>query len=240
MSALHRAIVACCLMIVTAVGAWALVPRHKLADQLGPLNLEEIIPMSFGDWETLPKAHGGIVNPQQAELLSQIYTQTLARTYVNRRTGEAMMLSIAYGEDQRDGMQLHYPEVCYPAQGFQVLSNRKGSLSSDSGEIPVRHLETYAGQRFEPITYWTVVGEHATLGGLDKKFAEMKYSLRGQIPDGLLFRVSSISRDSDAAFRQQGSFARELLQAVSATVLPRVAGPVAMRSGGSPAGKDSR
>lgn len=220
---IRRALGALILMLVAALGAWALTPTHKLADQLGPLDLEAAIPTEFGDWQMLPASSGGIVNPQQTAVIEQIYTQTLSRTYLNRRTGEAVMLSIAYGEDQRDGMALHYPEVCYPAQGFQVKSNKKGTLRLDQGEIPVRRLETFAGQRFEPVTYWTMIGEHATLGGLDKKLTEMQYSLRGQIPDGLLFRVSSINRESSRAFESQGQFVAALLPALTPQASVRLA-----------------
>lgn len=220
---IRRALGALVLMLVAALGAWALTPTHKLADQLGPLDLEAVIPTEFGDWQMLPASSGGIVNPQQTAVIELIYTQTLSRTYLNRRTGEAVMLSIAYGEDQRDGMALHYPEVCYPAQGFQVKSNKKGTLRLDQGEIPVRRLETFAGQRFEPVTYWTMIGEHATLGGLDKKLTEMQYSLRGQIPDGLLFRVSSINRDSAAAFESQGQFVAAMLPALTPQASIRLA-----------------
>ena len=59
------------------------------------------------------------------------------------------MLSIAYGEDQRDSMQLHYPR-CYPAQGFDSI-NRKDLLTTQFGVLPIRRLETVLGaQRYEP------------------------------------------------------------------------------------------
>ena len=33
---------------------------------------------------------------------------------------------MAYGDDQRGGLQAHRPEVCYPAQGFKVTSQADG------------------------------------------------------------------------------------------------------------------
>jgi EpsI family protein len=135
------------------------------------------------------------------------------------------MLSIAYGEDQRDSVQLHYPEVCYPAQGFQVLSNRKGELQAQGGKIPVRRLETrLEQQRLEPVTYWTMIGKQAVLGGMDKKLAEMHFGLRGEIPDGLLFRVSSIDANTERAFASQNQFVENLLVAVDPVVRQRISG----------------
>lgn len=225
MSATRHAVFAAVLMLLAAGLAYALTPTHKLADRHGRLQLEQVIPQRFGDWRPDPYAGAGVVNPQQAELLSKIYTATLSRTYLNSR-GERVMLAIAYGEDQRDSLQLHYPEVCYPAQGFQMLSQHTDTLRLANGQsIPVKRLETVFGrQRFEPVTYWTMIGEQPVLKGTTKKLAEMRYSLRGEIPDGLLFRVSSIDRDTTRAFALQDAFLSELVAALDAKSLPRLTG----------------
>ena len=220
----RRAIVAALIMALAAALAWFLTPTHRLADE-NPIQLETMIPMAFGDWVVDRNAHGGVVNPQQTDLINRLYSQTLSRTYINSKTGARIMLSIAYGEDQRDSMQVHYPEVCYPAQGFEVRSKRVGELVSASGSIPVRRLETALNNsRFEPVTYWTMLGDQAQLGGIKKKFAEMRFGLRGLIVDGLLFRVSSINRDSDSAFRSQEVFVGDLLANIPAATRHRLTG----------------
>ena len=220
----RRAALATLLMGAAALAAWRLTPTQRMATMHGELKLEAQIPKQFGDWQLDTAVVGGVVNPQQEELLKQLYSQILSRTYVNRN-GQRIMLSIAYGNDQRDGLQLHYPENCYPAQGFQLVSNRKVDLRLGGLTIPARRLETVlGGQRYEPVTYWTVIGETAVRGGTDKKFAEMRYGFRDLIPDGLLFRVSSIDRDTAAAFALQDQFASALLTAVSGAIRGRIAG----------------
>lgn len=223
-ASLRHALVALVLMLAAAGFAWAITPTHRIAQER-PINIEAAIPKQFGDWHMDTTPRGGVVNPQQTELLNKLYSQMLSRVYINVRTGEHIMLSVAYGEDQRDGMQMHYPEVCYPAQGFQVLSNRVGQISTPAGAIPVRRLETVLNrERYEPVTYWTMIGETAVLGGMKKKFAEMEYGLRGQIVDGLLFRVSSIDRDSAQAFQGQEAFIGQLIGALAPADLKRLAG----------------
>ena len=220
----RRAIIASLIMALAAALAWFLTPTHRLADE-NPIQLETMIPTAFGDWVVDRNAYGGVVNPQQTDLINRLYSQTLSRTYINSKTGARIMLSIAYGEDQRDSMQVHYPEVCYPAQGFEVRSKRVGELVSASGSIPVRRLETALNNsRFEPVTYWTMLGDQAQLGGIKKKFAEMRFGLRGLIVDGLLFRVSSINRDSDSAFRSQEVFVGDLLANLPAATRHRLTG----------------
>lgn len=218
------ALVVAILMTSAVAIATAMTPTHRIVDTLPKLDLEASIPKQFGDWQLDDRASGSVVNPQQTEMLNKLYSQIVTRTYVNAQ-GYRIMLSIAYGQDQRDGNQLHYPEVCYPAQGFQLSSKVTGVLSTPMGNIPVKRLETnLSQQRYEPITYWTTVGDKAVTGGAAKKIAEMRYGLRGEIPDGMLFRVSSIDRDSAAAFATQEQFIEALLPALPAEVRSRVAG----------------
>jgi EpsI family protein len=211
-------------MLLASVSASVLTPTHYLSEHRPPMVLDKIVPTAFGDWREEVNTQAVVVNPEMAATLRRIYSQTLSRTYINR-DGERVMLSIAYGGDQSDAMQVHYPEVCYPAQGFQLMSNRNDLLDSTYGPIPVRRLETnLAQQRYEPVTYWTTVGDHAVRGGISKKLAEIQYGLHGQIPDGLLFRVSSIDRDVDKAFRLQNNFVQELARHLAPEARQRLMG----------------
>lgn len=206
-----RALAMVVAMVLVALLAEAGKPVHKLADQRPRFDLEKVVPESFGDWRILRS--GGVVLPDPGVLanLQRLYTQTLSRAYVNSR-GNVVMLSIAYGDDQRASLAVHYPEVCYPAQGFQVRSNRVDTMTTPHGVLPVRRLETeLSRQRFEPVTYWITIGDRISLGGFERRMIELEYGLQRVIPDGLLFRVSSINRDSAQAFREQDAFTRDLL-----------------------------
>lgn len=221
---MFNSLILCGLMVASAIAAQALTPTVMLARTRPALVLDSAIPERFGEWKEDKTLVGSVINPATQEALNRIYTQTLSRTYINAR-GERIMLSVAYGGDQRDAVQLHYPEVCYPAQGFQLQSNVLGMLVTRLGNIPVKRLETNMGnQRFEPVTYWTTVGDVAVTGGIDKKLAEMRYGLRGEIPDGLLFRVSSISRESTAAFALHEQFARQMLDELNPPLQHRLFG----------------
>jgi EpsI family protein len=163
------------------------------------------------------------VNPQTQELLDKLYSEILTRTYVNS-AGYRVMLSLAYGSDQRGALQAHKPEVCYPAQGFTVHKNEAAVLKTVHGEIPARRLYTTLGQRHEPVTYWFTVGDKASPTQLEKRLVEMRFALTGRIPDGMLFRVSSIDQDQARAFERQDQFVKELLQSVSSGARMRLSG----------------
>ena len=219
----RRSIVLAALMGGTAVGALALRPGQRTAAATGGLQLESLVPTEFGPWKTVREAGTQVVNPQTQQLLDKLYSQILSRTYVDA-SGYRVMLSLAYGDDQRGGLQAHRPEVCYPAQGFKVRTALDGPLPTPFGTLNVRRLETDLGPRIEPITYWLTVGDTIIRNTWEKRLAEIRLGLTGQIPDGLLFRVSSIDGDPKRAFAAQQRFTADLLAAVSPTARKQLSG----------------
>lgn len=210
-------------MLVSSGLTLALHPTYKIAEKNSTINLEEMIPRTFGEWQEELNKSVQIIDPQQKQMIDKIYTQTLSRTYVNTK-GYRIMLSMAYGDDQRDDMALHYPEVCYPAQGFVLHDKKTGVLMTTSGQISVTRIVTSLGQRNEPVTYWTTVGDRVFQGGVQKKLAEMYYSLDGQIPDGMLIRVSSIDTSTSNAYDMQSEFANQMLTALKPEYRKKLSG----------------
>jgi EpsI family protein len=211
------------LMFAASGGAIVARPATRAADVGPAISLETMIPRQFGEWREEPQQSVQVVNPQTQALLDKLYSQILSRTYVNA-AGYRIMLSLAYGNDQRGSLQAHKPEVCYPAQGFTLHANTPSQLTTPFGTIPARRLFTTMGPRQEPVTYWFTVGDRAVQGQLQKRLVEMRYALTGQIPDGMLFRVSSIDPDQVRAARLQDQFVNQLLQAVSLDARKRLSG----------------
>lgn len=211
-------------MFAAAGMALALKPTQKVADTGPKVDLEVLIPQQFGEWKLDATITPLIANPEQEALIKKIYSQTLTRTYINS-SGDRIMLSIAYGGAQTDNMSVHKPEVCYPAQGFQILKSASDTFSIGEGSIPIKRLVAVQGPRVEPITYWTTVGDTvAAASGFKWKLNVLKYGLTGKIPDGLLFRISSIQADEAKAYQTQDAFARDLLQAISPSGRERLIG----------------
>jgi EpsI family protein len=210
----HRiAIVIAFLMCAASVGAIVARPSVKVANQGPTISLETMIPKQFGDWRNEPQRVSQIINPQTQELLDKLYSQILTRTYVNSE-GYRVMLSLAYGTDQRGSLQAHKPEVCYPAQGFKLHNTELLPLSTPIGTIPAQRLFASLGQRQEPVTYWFTMGNKTVQSKLERRLVQLAYALTGHIPDGMLFRVSSIDADQARANRYHDQFVNQLLQAI--------------------------
>jgi EpsI family protein len=226
MKANHIALTLAAIMCVVSAAGIAARPGHKASERGESMSLEAVVPKDFGDWRQLPEQGSQIVNPETKELLDKLYSQVLARTYADK-SGYRIMLSMAYGDDQRGGLQAHRPEVCYPAQGFQLGQIEEGVLPTPFGSIDVRRLTTRLGARNEPVTYWLTVGDQIVQSRFDKRMAEIRLGLTGQIPDGLLFRVSSIDIDATHAFKMQQKFVADMMVAVPGHARKQLSGLVA-------------
>lgn len=219
----RKAIAAFCGMGAAAVLAEVGVPREKIADRW-TTDLEAMFPGRFASWDidtTLPVV---LPAPDVQAQLDRIYNQVLARSYLNRDDGQRIMLSVAYGGDQSDGMNAHLPEVCYPAQGFELQGARSVVLPLAGRSVPARQVRTRLGGRFEPVTYWLTLGETVAATRTDRKLQQMRYGLRGLVPDGMLVRVSSIDRVADRAFAAQLAFLKTMAAAIPAQHADRILG----------------
>lgn len=217
----YTALTLAALMCTASVAGFAARPTAK-APRGHSVSLDVVVPKSFGEWTELP-TQVQVVNPQTQQLLNSLYSQTLTRTYVDSH-GYRVMLSMAYGDDQREGLAAHRPEVCYPAQGFKLGKIEDGSLATPFGGIDVRRLATSLGARNEPVTYWLTVGDQVIKNRAEKRFAEIRLALTGQIPDGLLFRVSSIDPDNARGYAMQEKFTADLLSAVPVAARRQLSG----------------
>ncbi|MCZ2440623.1 MAG: EpsI family protein [Burkholderiales bacterium] len=227
----RKALVFLGLALASAAGAVAWRPRARLADSRPPVDLETLFPRAFADWRLDDRMPVQLVSPDQKAMLDKLYNQTLARTYVNA-AGDRIMLSVAYGGDQSDGTRAHRPEVCYPAQGFQLSADSRASLALPDRTLRVRRLVARQGGRNEPITYWIVVGDRVVLSGTEQKLAQLAYTTRGTVPDGMLVRVSSIDPTAQHAFAVQGRFVDALARGMTAADRPLVFGsPLTTASG---------
>jgi EpsI family protein len=211
-------------MAGTAYAAESFKPHERLSLSKPPINLDQQVPAVMRGWVVDPS-----IVPLQPDAglqskLDSLYSQLLARTYVNEN-GQRVMLSIAYGADQSsESTAVHRPEFCYSAQGFRVRSAGRKQLKFGATPIEVQRLIAHMGSRLEPITYWVTLDERASLPGLDRKLDQLRFGLRGQIPDGMLLRVSTVGLNQEQSFAVQENFLSTLFGAMSPAIRARYFG----------------
>lgn len=217
------ALLAMTLMLAGAALAYLGRPSMPLADRIGRPDLAQWFPAAFGGWRVDDSLAVVLPAPDVQARLDAIYNQVLTRTYVDV-AGRRVMLSVAYGGDQSDATRAHRPEVCYPVQGFNILSDRLATHRSAGLVLPVRQLMATLGERKEPITYWIMVGDQVALSGLDQKLAQFRYGMSGVIADGMLVRVSTLDSNMAHGHAVQAGFIADLATAMPAPQRPRVFG----------------
>lgn len=211
------------MMLAGALCTKAVTPTIRLSDTRPQIVLSSAIPSKFGDWQEDVTQVAAVVNPTTVAELNKIYAETLSRTYVNSR-GERIMLSIAYGTDQRDNLSVHFPEGCYGGQGFAVGPTSTISLPTKAGNISASRMVATLNNRIEPITYWVVVGDKGVPNSWEVKKVKLAYALRGMIPDATLMRVSSIGGDTSEGYQLQRNFVDQMLQAMPSNLRTHFAG----------------
>ncbi len=196
---------------VAAGAAFGMTPRRRLS-LLGGQRLQNIVPATVGRWTSSDVTD--LVAPRgDGSLAARLYGDTLERNYRDNQTGSEVMMVLAHGDSQTNELQLHRPEACYPAFGFELSGSRPRSLPLVGGvDLPARQLVADAPGRRESIIYWSRIGEFLPVGDGEQRMDRLKTALSGYIADGLLARFSSLGADSAAALSRIVDFIPALIR----------------------------
>jgi EpsI family protein len=176
-------------LLATAAAGFVRMPE-PVAPTLDKEYFEKRVPKHFGPWNFLTAS--GLVLPPSEDTTAGIYDQVFTRIYSSAGRPYVTLL-IAYSSVQSGLIQLHRPEICYPASGYALSRTEVQQLPLDGGRsIPFRAFEARGSSRSEFVTYWTRLGEHFPVSWIDQRVAVAKANLRKEIPDGILVRLSLI------------------------------------------------
>lgn len=176
--------------------------------------LEKSIPEKFGAW-AIDRSLGVVMPPSEGSLADRLYDEIMARAYFQPEVAETrpVMCLMTYGAKQSDALQLHRPETCYPAVGFQIIAYRKAALALPGGmALPIVEISAQFGERVEDVIYWTRVGEDLPQDAGEQRTKRLRASLAGNVGDGVLVRMSSARRVEDpTGFAALRGFAVDML-----------------------------
>lgn len=206
-----------------AGAAYALTPRKQL-NLLAGRKMAKLLPLSMGGWSA--EDADGLVQPtSDKSLAATLYTELVGRIYRQTSSGDAIMMLVAYGDTQSDLLQLHRPEACYPAVGFELVSTKAVQLPiGRDAYLPVRRVIADAPGRRECITYWTRLGDDLPNSASEQREVRLRTAMRGFVPDGALFRFSVVGRDEVSAFSLMDAFIRDLIAKVAQDDRPALLG----------------
>lgn len=204
--------------LVCLLLAMSLKPDTHYAQR--PSNFEQTIPRVVGSWVEVQQAKPQVnVVSDEKTLINQLYDDTLMRTYADAE-GHQVMVALAYAKEQRQDVKIHQPDVCYPAQGYQLIHSKlKQFTNLGSRDSVFGKQQLYYGQNhYEAVSYWIRVGDRSMTSGLQMRLKIIQDGLlKRRLDDGILVRVSMFVADEaqvKQAYAIQEKFLADFVVAV--------------------------
>ncbi|MGH6648082.1 exosortase C-terminal domain/associated protein EpsI [Aquabacterium sp.] len=211
------------LLLLAALLGTLLRPTIAEGQKRAPL--DGTVPRQIGDWRELPNPMVQVntaVPTTEGTSRDQPYDDLVSRTYVNSK-GDHIMVALAYGSQQRQEIKIHRPELCYPAQGWQVESLKPATFPVPTAQgmgIPGFRLvaKQTNGKGYELVSYWIRIGNSYSDSAWKTRLSIVKEGLKGKMTDGVLVRVSQRSNSApltEDVFKRQEEFAAQLVAATA-------------------------
>jgi EpsI family protein len=199
------------LAFATAAGVAAARQPNRRIDYLGDNQLEKVLPEQIGQWKFVSSS--GLVVPPEDQLARALYSQLLTRTYTDE-SGQPMMLLVAQSATQTGILQIHRPEICYTAGGYQLSEIEPHLVRLPWRTIPTTSLSATSESRKEQIVYWTRIGDSLPSTWREQRLVVARDNLKRIIPDAVMVRVSTFGNDKAAALASIDAFIVSLMESV--------------------------
>jgi EpsI family protein len=207
----RRAVLIGTACVLSSGAALALKPRRKVSLLPAGTKLNDILPRSLGTWDS--RDISDLYAPETPDSLeARLYGETVARLFTDRRSGAEIMMLMAHGDSQSNELQLHRPEVCFPAFGFSLTASAPLQLQiGKSVALPARRLIAQSNLQRQAVVYWTRLGEYFPVDVTEQRLDRLTAAMHRYIPDGLLARFSMVELGAGAAFAEISRFIPALL-----------------------------
>lgn len=136
----------------------------------------------------------------------------LQRAYQRLDSDAPVWLYIGYYGTHRGGRPEHKPSACYPAAGWQIVTERTVELDAESDLRATEYVVEQQGEQ-RLVYYWFRSGQRTgMLDTLSVSLDQLRGRLRDGRADGALVRVSTpIDAEGEAAARLRlANFARQI------------------------------
>tara|TARA_R110000765_G_scaffold288832_2_gene385043 strand:- start:437 stop:1135 length:699 start_codon:yes stop_codon:yes gene_type:complete len=170
---------------------------------------DKLVPKAFGNWMSL--SQGEVILPPPDALQDRLYDNLVTRVYAKSGSPPVMML-LAYNNEQDGVLQVHRPEVCYPVGGFQLTETRQIGIAGAGRSIPANIFTAKSPRRTEQVVYFTRLGNAFPRSWSEQRISVMRANLAGDIPDGMMMRVSVLGGDQQKALSILTEFTREFIE----------------------------
>jgi len=198
-----------------AIAAWR--EPYKRLDYLGHKKLEDIVPKTIGRWKF--ETASGLVVPPEDQMIQALYSQLLTRVYWDGQNPPIMLL-MAQAGSQTGFLQVHRPETCYTAGGYQITPLAPHRIEIGPKVIQASTIDATTGGPTEHVIYWTRVGDEMPQTWREQKLSVAKQNLQGIVPDAILVRISAVGPDGVAARAMIDEFVQTMIDSIRPEMRP--------------------
>lgn len=191
--------------------AYARMPRDG-RPVIAAKTFEGWVPKQVGGWREVTAS--GVILPPPDTTRDRLYDNLVTRTFAGPELPTIMFL-LAYNNAQAGVVQVHRPEVCYPAGGFKLTPTQAIDLPVGEKTVPANVFTAASPRRVEEVLYFTRLGSAFPRSWVDQRLAVVDANLRGQIPDGMMLRVSVIGPPRPVAVAAMTDFIDQFFQVAS-------------------------
>ena len=211
-------------MLAAAGTAAARIPKPN-KPPIDPTAFKAMMPELVGDWRFVQTS--GLVLPPDDALSARLYDNLVTRAYTNA-TGQTVMVLVAYKNYQNGVLQIHRPEICYPAGGYQLSPTAPTQVEVGPDRLMAANsFSATGGERDEQVLYWTRIGDEFPTHWSEQRMAVLRANLAGINPDGMLARVSMVNNNMALSEPLMTDFIRHLRLAAPPAFRRILFGPLA-------------
>lgn len=194
-------------MLAAAGGAAARAPVPN-RPRIPKKEFEALVPKVVGEWRF--ETASGLVLPPSDALSDRLYDSLVTRIYANPN-GDRVMLLLAYNNRQDGMLQIHRPEICYPAGGYRLSPTTPVNVAiAQDRVLPSNIFSAASAERSEQVLYWTRVGNAFPQSWREQRIVVLRANIEQIIPDGMLARVSMAAEDMSTTMPIMQNFVAEL------------------------------
>ncbi len=190
------------LMARWSIGSTAPAPvaRIELPRQVGAWNATQDQRLSDSIWSIIePDAH-------------------LLRLYEAPGRNPIWIYVGLYGGRTGSGKTAHDPEVCFPAQGWEILERRSARVDLQRGDsLRATFLEAHLGIQHQTVLYWFQPAARWPAGAAAEQLLRIYDAVTGR-PQYAFVRFTSSSSENATAADDLSEFAAEIAPAIRLVV----------------------
>ena len=196
------------LLPALVLGRWLVVTRAA-----APVVPIPALPTEVGPWRAVAE------DRLDAEVLAMIEPDAyLMRRYEAPGRTPLWLYVALYAGRAGYGKGAHDPEVCYPAQGWEILQSDLFDVPLADGDMLLtRHLETHQGLAKESVLYWFQPARRWPARAAREQLLRVLDASRGQ-PQYAFVRISGPSDGGPTAVRDLAEFTAQIAASIRTAV----------------------